>query len=123
MAAAAEANALGICRRLLGTEVVVDQHPASRATLRDAAQRVLLAWDDEANPRCDLADALRALPAGKPAGSPRDAAVPRKPREGTKHEAVLTMLRGPEGATVAQVAETTGWTQQTVRGFFAGLKK
>ena len=33
------------------------------------------------------------------------------------------LLRRPEGATVAQVAEATGWAQHTVRGFFAGLKK
>ena len=48
---------------------------------------------------------------------------PRKPREGTKQEVVLAMLRRPEGATVAQIAEATGWAQHTVRGFFAGLKK
>jgi predicted transcriptional regulator len=36
---------------------------------------------------------------------------------------VLAMLRRPEGATVAQIAEATGWAQHTVRGFFAGLKK
>jgi hypothetical protein len=30
---------------------------------------------------------------------------------------------GPEGATVAQIAEATGWAPHTVRGFFAGLKK
>jgi hypothetical protein len=28
-----------------------------------------------------------------------------------------------EGATVAQIAETTGWASHTVRGFLAGLKK
>ena len=33
------------------------------------------------------------------------------------------MLRRPEGATVAQIADATGWAQHTVRGFFAGLKK
>jgi hypothetical protein len=31
-------------------------------------------------------------------------------------------LRRPEGATVAQIAEATGWQPHTVRGFFAGLK-
>jgi predicted ArsR family transcriptional regulator len=54
---------------------------------------------------------------------PRDPGAPRKPREGTKQELVLAMLRRPEGATVAQIADTTGWAQHTVRGFFAGLKK
>jgi hypothetical protein len=33
------------------------------------------------------------------------------------------MLRRPEGATVAQIAEATRWQAHTVRGFFAGLKK
>jgi predicted ArsR family transcriptional regulator len=53
----------------------------------------------------------------------RSHGAPRKPREGTKQEVVLAMLRRPEGATVAQIAEATGWAQHTVRGFFAGLKK
>ena len=30
---------------------------------------------------------------------------------------------GFHAATVAQIAEATGWAQHTVRGFFAGLKK
>ena len=45
------------------------------------------------------------------------------PRQGTKQAAVLALLRRPEGATVAQVIEATGWAPHTVRGFFAGLKK
>jgi hypothetical protein len=47
----------------------------------------------------------------------------RKPREGTKQQQVLGMLGRGEGATVAQIAEATGWQAHTVRGFFAGLKK
>ncbi len=94
-----------------------------------AAQAVLAAWD--ASPAQDATDnpisraieELRAALIRKPARAPRDPAPPRKPREGTKQEAVLTMLRRPEGATVAQIAEATGWAQHTVRGFFAGLKK
>jgi hypothetical protein len=58
----------------------------------------------------------------KPAPAPRTTG-PRKPREGTKQQQVLAMLRWPEGATVAQIAEATGWPAHTVRGFFAGLKK
>jgi len=61
--------------------------------------------------------------AGKPDRTPREPGTPPKPREGTKQEQVLAMLRRPEGATVAQIAEATGWAQHTVRGFFAGLKK
>ena len=36
---------------------------------------------------------------------------------------MLALLRRPEGASVAQIAEATGWQAHTVRGFFAGLKK
>jgi hypothetical protein len=114
---------------------LLDQALAARAatprtSLRDAAAAVLAAWDDEANRATDMIaaldtpmEALRTLLAGKPARAPREAGAPRKPREGTKQEQVLAMLRRPEGATVAQIAEATGWAQHTVRGFFAGLKK
>ncbi|MGK7871339.1 DUF3489 domain-containing protein [Falsiroseomonas sp. E2-1-a20] len=101
-----------------------------RASLRDTAAAILAAWDDDANRATDMIaaldapmEALRTLLAGKPARAAREAGAPRKPREGTKQEQVLAMLRRPEGATVAQIAEATGWAQHTVRGFFAGLKK
>ena len=75
------------------------------------------------NQRYDLSaamDAPRTTLAGRPARTPHQ---PGAPREGTKQAQVLTMLRRPEGATVAQIAEATGWAPHTVRGFFAGLKK
>ncbi len=104
--------------------------PARRASLRDAAAALLVAWDDEANRETDIIAALegpmgtlRAALAGKPPRTARDPATPRKPREGTKQETVLAMLRREEGATIAQICEATGWQQHTVRGFFAGLKK
>jgi len=98
---------------------------ATLATLRDAAQRVLDAWDDEANQRYDLADAMDALRGilATPARAAREPGAPRKPREGTKQDTVLALLRREEGATIAQIIEATGWQQHTVRGFFAGLKR
>ncbi len=101
--------------------------PTPRGNLRAAAAAVLAAWDDQANRDTDIIaaleapmDALRTLLAEK---APRDATAPRKPREGTKQEAVLTMLRRTEGATIAQIMETTSWASHTCRGFLAGLKK
>jgi hypothetical protein len=99
--------------------------PAStRARLRNAAQRVLSAWDDEASQRANLPDAVAVLRGllTKPAPADRTTGS-RKPREGTKQQQVLAMLRQPEGATVAQIADATGWQAHMVRGFFAGLKK
>ena len=101
--------------------------PTPRTNLRIAAVAVVAAWDDQDNRDAGIIaaleapmDALRALLAEK---APREAATPRKPREGTKQEAVLALLRRTEGATIAQITETTGWQQHTVRGFLAGLKK
>ncbi|MGK7870838.1 DUF3489 domain-containing protein [Falsiroseomonas sp. E2-1-a20] len=96
--------------------------PAGRVKLRTAAAAVIAAW--EASQPLDAALAsLRAILAGRPARASQAADTPRQPREGTKQAAVLALLRRPEGATVAQIAEATGWAQHTVRGFFAVLKK
>jgi hypothetical protein len=95
------------------------QHGAlARVGIRAAAQALLATWD--ANDGVALAPAVAALRAALPS---RPAARTTGPRQGTKQEAVLALLRRPEGATVAQVAEATGWANHTVRGFFAGLKK
>ena len=101
--------------------------PPTRGGLRQAAQAVLAAWTDETNRETDIIAALEgpmaaleiAL-AGKPA---RPASSPRGPREGTKQQTVLTLLRRKEGATIAQIMEATAWQSHTVRGFLAGLKK
>ena len=111
------------------TDALDTAHTAPRASLRDAAAAaaaVLEEWDDRDNQQYGLPQAserLRIALAAKPGRPARDPSTPRKPREGTKQQAVLTMLRRDEGATVAQIAEATGWASHTVRGFLAGLKK
>ena len=107
-------------------------HPAPEApnmgsvNLREAAERLLAAWEETPPPNASQDPITRVMDMLRNALSrrrTRATGAPRKPREGTKPEAVLAMLRHPEGATVAQIAEATGWAQHTVRGFFAGLKK
>ena len=44
-------------------------------------------------------------------------------RENSKQAQVITMLRRPEGSTVRQICEATGWQAHTVRGTFAGAFK
>ena len=61
------------------------------------------------------AAAQRLLKVGV-AGKPRT-------REHSKQATVIQMLRRPEGATVRQICETTGWQAHTVRGTFAGAFK
>ncbi|WP_307753640.1 DUF3489 domain-containing protein [Xanthomonas albilineans] len=44
-------------------------------------------------------------------------------RENSKQAQVIAMLKRPEGATIAQICEATGWQSHTVRGTFAGAFK
>ncbi|TDQ41875.1 DUF3489 domain-containing protein [Tepidicella xavieri] len=44
-------------------------------------------------------------------------------RANSKQAEVIRMLQRPEGATVRQICEATGWQPHTVRGTFAGAFK
>lgn len=44
-------------------------------------------------------------------------------RENSKQAQVIAMLKRPEGATIAQICDATGWQPHTVRGTFAGAFK
>jgi hypothetical protein len=44
----------------------------------------------------------------------------RRLRTGTKQELLIARLKRPEGATVPEVVEVTGWLPHTVRGAIAG---
>lgn len=49
--------------------------------------------------------------------------VAPKQRTGTKQAQLIVMLQAPEGATIAEIAEATGWQHHTVRGAIAGALK
>lgn len=44
-------------------------------------------------------------------------------RDNSKQAQVIAMLRRPEGATIDQICEMTGWQSHTARGFFAAALK
>jgi hypothetical protein len=91
------------------------------SALRGAVAAVLTAWDAEG--RAGLDNAMQALRVAvtKPTRVARKPGAPRKPREGTKQQQILALLRRPEGASGPAMAEATGWAPHTVRGFLAGL--
>ncbi|MEI7601547.1 MAG: DUF3489 domain-containing protein [Aestuariivirga sp.] len=59
--------------------------------------------------------------APKPESKP--ASPERKARKGTKQALVIELLRRPDGATIPEIVEVTGWASHTTRGFFAGALK
>ena len=44
-------------------------------------------------------------------------------REGTKQATLIAMLRAPDGATIAEIMDATGWQSHTVRGAMSGALK
>ena len=91
----------------------------------ELADRLLAVWEEAAPPdtgECPIAQVMEKLRATL--SSCTKHATRRQPRRrsGTKQEMVLAMLLRPEGATIAQISEATGWLENTVRGFLGGLK-
>ena len=68
---------------------------------------------------------LKALDAVIDAATAATAETTKTPRtrDNTKQAQVIAMLKRPDGATIAQICEATGWRQHTVRGTFAGVLK
>ena len=78
----------------------------------------------------ELASELQKTPttpkrkrATKDADAQVSAQAPKRTRENSKQAQVIAMLKRPEGATIAQICEATGWQAHTVRGTFAGAFK
>ena len=66
----------------------------------------------------------RAKPAKAKAKATRTGSADKPtPRTGTKQALMIELLRCPEGATVEQIAEVTGWQKHTIRGAISGALK
>lgn len=81
----------------------------------------LIQIDGESHRVTDLAYAALGLTV-PPASAEPIKAAPRT-RENTKQAQIIAMLQRPEGATISQIVEATGWQPHTVRGTFAGAFK
>jgi predicted transcriptional regulator len=49
--------------------------------------------------------------------------APKTLREGTKQSTLIELLKRPQGATLKEMIEATGWQQHTIRGAMAGALK
>ena len=95
------------------------------------------AFDALGRMRPEQTAAEAATPAGKqaPKAARKVRAAPKtdasgegeqttpRTRENSKQAQVVAMLKRPEGATIPQICEATGWQAHTVRGTFAGAFK
>lgn len=72
----------------------------------------------EEEPAADMADQPEA-----PHTDDVTANTPRKTRQGTKQEALIAMLKRPEGASITEISTEFGWAAHTVRGAIAGALK
>ncbi len=51
------------------------------------------------------------------------ASKPPTPRAGTKQAQVIALLQRPQGASIAEIVELTGWLPHTTRGVISGALK
>ncbi|EME69913.1 hypothetical protein H261_10929 [Paramagnetospirillum caucaseum] len=72
----------------------------------------------EEEPATDMADEAESPPTDAHVAKPA-----RKSREGTKQEALIAMLKRPEGSSIAEITAEFGWLPHTARGAIAGALK
>ena len=94
---------------------------ARNKVLGSLLRQGLIQIDGESHRVTDLAYEALGL-AVPPALAEPIKAAPRT-RENTKQGQIIAMLQRPEGATIGQIVEATGWQPHTVRGTFAGAFK
>ncbi|MGE5646263.1 MAG: DUF3489 domain-containing protein [Acidobacteriota bacterium] len=94
--------------------------PVKKFTDRKTA--VARVW--KAIQRLDSPAAPQAASVAPKAKSPRQAAKAEAgtptAREGSKKAIVLELIRRPDGATLKDIMEATGWQAHSVRGFISG---
>ncbi|MBX2807839.1 MAG: DUF3489 domain-containing protein [Cellvibrionaceae bacterium] len=55
--------------------------------------------------------------------APSQARRSANPREGTKQARMIALMQRPEGASIEEICQTTGWQKHTVRGTFSNTLK
>jgi hypothetical protein len=105
-------------------DALKDKLAASKKASKAAKTAAKTATKKVAKAASKPAGKNQAKPAGKKASK---AAAPKaergQPRQGSKKQIVLDMLRRKDGATLAEIAKATGWQNHSVRGFISTMTK
>jgi hypothetical protein len=89
--------------------------------VHDGEDGAVTAPEPEVGPTGPDGETQAATVTDEPTSKPKRA--PRRKREGTKQAAMIDMLRRKQGATIAQIADATGWQNHSIRGAIAGALK
>lgn len=49
--------------------------------------------------------------------------TPNKSKQPTKQDRIITLLKRPKGATLAELGEASNWQEYSIRGFISGTLK
>ena len=101
-----------------------DDYP-SRGTPADQGAWAVRRDDQDRKTEAASKVAKKSKRRGKSKAATTDSAPAEKTkvRPGTKQALLIDLLRRPEGATVEQIAEATGWQHHTIRGAISGALK
>jgi hypothetical protein len=70
-----------------------------------------------------VVSARKAKPDPAPTTEAPDAPKPVAIRAGTKQARIIALLQRPEGASIAEIVEATGWQAHSARGMISGALK
>jgi len=100
--------------------------PGARAANRKsfvAKLDAVIAQAEQAQTARDESDLEAAVTAAEATWAQRRSTAKPRTRTHSKQAEVIRMLQRPEGATLRQIVEATGWLSHTVRGTLAGALK